>query len=227
MQYGSVLLMSLPTDAAGVPPHLDIRKYPNRRYYDSTHSRHLTLEEIRDLIRDGHDITVRDSKSGTDITAQVLTQIILELETPKLGTFPVPLLVRIIRVNDRWVRDFVETYFNQAFRAYLEYQQQFEERMRQMRGMAGNFPAFAPWTGMVFPSGAAPVPTPAAAPEPAAAPGGGRAPGRAEGGAEKGDAAGMRQVVEELRRQVASLQRQVGGRGAGRPGARSRGRRKA
>ena len=40
--------------------HLDVRKYPNRRYYDATHSRHMTLEELRSLIRDGYDITVTD-----------------------------------------------------------------------------------------------------------------------------------------------------------------------
>src|SRR5690349_7042017 len=100
--------------------HLDIRKYPNRRYYDATHSKHLTLEEIRSLIRDGYDITVTDSKSGADITAQVLMQIVLELETPKIDSFPVALLVRMIRANDQIVKDFVEKYFNQAFRAYLE-----------------------------------------------------------------------------------------------------------
>src|SRR5437764_6986140 len=87
---------------------LEIRKYPNRRYYDTTRSRHLTLDEIRSLIREGHDIRVIDSKSSVDITAQVLTQIILELETQKLDSFPVPLLVRLIRVNDQLVKDFIE-----------------------------------------------------------------------------------------------------------------------
>ena len=107
-----------------VEKYLDIRKYPNRRYYDTTHSRHLTLEEIRNLIGDGYDIKVTDSKTGADITAQVLTQIILELETPKIASFPVALLLRMIRSNDQVVRDFVETYFNQAFKAYSEYQKQ-------------------------------------------------------------------------------------------------------
>src|SRR5205823_3540835 len=52
---------------------LEIKKYPNRRYYDATHSRHLTLEEIRSLIQQGYDIRVTDAKSSADITAQVLT----------------------------------------------------------------------------------------------------------------------------------------------------------
>ena len=70
---------------------LEIKKYPNRRYYDATHSRHLTLEEIHTLIQQGYDLRVTDAKAGADITAQVLTQMILELDTPKLASLPVPL----------------------------------------------------------------------------------------------------------------------------------------
>src|SRR5262245_65901940 len=91
---------------------LEIKKCPNRRYYDATHSRHLTLEEIRTLIQQGYDIHVIDARTSADITAQVLTQIILELDTPKLDSLPVPLLVRLIRVNDQLVKIFIEQYFN-------------------------------------------------------------------------------------------------------------------
>jgi polyhydroxyalkanoate synthesis repressor PhaR len=125
---------------------LDIRKYPNRRYYDSTRSRHLTLDEIRSLIREGYDIQVTDSKTGADITGQVLTQIILELETPKLDLFPVPLLMRMIRVNDQLVKDFMEQYFNQALRPFIDYQQQFEQSLRQMRGLPVVYPPVSAWT---------------------------------------------------------------------------------
>src|ERR1041385_1848793 len=117
------------------PKHLEIRKYPNRRYYDTTRSRHLTLDEIRSLIRDGYDLRVTDSKTSVDITAQVLTQIILELDTQKLDSFPVPLLVRVIRVNDQLVKDFIEKYFNQALQSFLHYQQRFEEQIRQAHGL--------------------------------------------------------------------------------------------
>src|SRR5579872_4860512 len=88
--------------------HLQIRKYPNRRYYDATRSRHLTLEDIRSLVRDGADIRVTDSKTSADITAKVLAQIILELDAEKIDAFPVALLVRLIRVNDQLVKDFVD-----------------------------------------------------------------------------------------------------------------------
>ena len=51
---------------------LEIKKYPNRRYYDATHSKHLTLDEIRGLIQQGYDLRVVDAKTSADITAQVL-----------------------------------------------------------------------------------------------------------------------------------------------------------
>jgi polyhydroxyalkanoate synthesis repressor PhaR len=125
---------------------LDIRKYSNRRYYDSTHSRHLTLEEIRSFIQQGYDLKVTDGKSGADITAQTLTQIILELDTPKLDSLPVPLLVRLIRMNDQLVKDFIEKYFNQALKSFLEYQQELEQEIRRTHGLPSVFPAVSMWT---------------------------------------------------------------------------------
>ena len=125
---------------------LEIKKYPNRRYYDATHSKHLTLDEIQALIQQGYDIRVVDAKTSSDITAQVLTQIILELDTPKLDSLPVPLLVRIIRMNDQLVKDFVEKYFNQALKSFLDYQQQVEEQIRRTHGLPTVFPTVAAWT---------------------------------------------------------------------------------
>jgi len=99
---------------------VEIRKYPNRRYYNTRDSRHVTLEEIRDLIKDGHDIRVTDSKSGEDITAAVLTQILLEIESPKLGFFPTSLLQHLIRLNSSFLDSFTENYFHQAFAAFMK-----------------------------------------------------------------------------------------------------------
>src|SRR5438874_12363809 len=130
--------------------HLEIRKYPNRRYYDTTRSRHLTLDEIRTLIRDGYDLRVTDSKTSADITAQVLTQIILELETPKLDSLPVPLLVRLIRMNDQLVKDFIEKYFNQALKSFFDYQKQIEEQIRKTHGLPPVFPSVSAWTKAVL-----------------------------------------------------------------------------
>src|ERR1051326_7884702 len=191
--------MSTGADAAG--KHLDIRKYPNRRYYDATHSRHLTLQDIRSLIRDGYDLTVTDSRSGADITAQVLTQIILELETPKLDTFPVPLLLRLIRANDHLIRGFVDQYFNQALQSWLEYQKQLEQSLRQVSGLPGIYPPFAAWSQPGFhPFQSAPRPTAESDKAAAASP-------AASGPGEGGD--NMRRVVGELQEQVAALRREL------------------
>ncbi len=129
---------------------LEIKKYANRRYYDATHSRHLTLEEIRSLIQQDYDLRVVDGQTGQDITAQVLTQIILELDTPKLDALPVPLLVRIIRMNDQLVKDFIEKYFNKALKSFMDYQEQLEEQIRRTHGLPSVFPSVSAWTKAVL-----------------------------------------------------------------------------
>jgi len=173
------------------PRKLEIKKYPNRRYYDATHSRHLTLDEIRSMIQQGYDLRVVDAKSSADITAQVLTQIILELDTPKLDSLPVPLLVRIIRMNDQLVKDFIEKYFNQALQSFLDYQQQVEEQIRRTHGLPSVFPSVSAWTkAMLQPFAAAfstgPVETAAGESSPPAS-----------------------QETDQLRRQVRDLQTEL------------------
>jgi len=174
------------------PKHLEIRKYPNRRYYDTTRSRHLTLDEIRSLIRDGYDLRVTDSKTSVDITAQVLTQIILELETQKLDSFPVPLLVRLIRGNDQLVKDFIEKYFNQALQSFLSYQQQVEERLRQVHGLPVVYPPVSAWTKAML--------------RPFTAAFGGEETGSQAESPSSGETDDLRQLVKDLQQQVSALQ---------------------
>lgn len=193
---------------------LDIRKYPNRRYYDSTRSRHVTLEQINTLIRDGYEIKVTDSKTGQDITPKVLAQIILDLDSPKLGIFPVPLLHRLIRTNETLVNDFVEKYFNQALNAFLDSQRTFEHSVRQAMGLESSVVPGLPdwaklmwgpfanplWPGQRTQHSAGPAPTPP--PQPAAEPAAEQTPQN------------LRSEVEELRQQLAALQEQLGQRKA-------------
>ena len=114
---------------------LRIRKYPNRRYYDTTRSRHLTLEEIHRCACDGYEIQVTDSKSGTDITTKVLAQIIIDLDPAKLDIFPPALLQRVLCANDQLVQDFTHKYFNSALTAFLESERKFEHTIRQSLGL--------------------------------------------------------------------------------------------
>jgi polyhydroxyalkanoate synthesis repressor PhaR len=176
---------------------VELRKYPNRRYYDATHSRHVTLEEIQTLIRDGLEVRVTDSASGEDITAKLLTQIILELDTPKLSIFPVPLLHRLIRANESLVRDFVDKYFNQALLAFLDSQRQFEQYLRHTLRLQTSQPLMTDWSRFLFsPFGIPPMPDRqdqgTGLPEPQSAVPGAEEPLQAE--------------VEALKRQVAELQ---------------------
>ena len=129
---------------------MKIRKYPNRRYYDTSRSRHVTLDEIYALIRDGNEIEVTDSKSGDDITAKVLAQIIIELDPPKLTVFPVPLLHRLLRSNERMMGDFVEKYFNQPLAAFLDQQRNMEQYFRQAMGLRSGVPTVADWAKMML-----------------------------------------------------------------------------
>jgi polyhydroxyalkanoate synthesis repressor PhaR len=134
-----------------------LRKYRNRRYYDSTRSRHLTLEEIYAAIRDGYEIEVIDSKTNQDITGKVLAQMIIELDPPKLQVFPVALLHRLLRANEQVITDFTQKYFSQALDAFLTSQRTFERSLRTAmqlnpqppdwaRMMLGPF-AQTPWVG--------------------------------------------------------------------------------
>jgi polyhydroxyalkanoate synthesis repressor PhaR len=180
---------------------LEIKKYPNRRYYDATHSRHLTLEEIRSLIQEGYDIRVIDAKTSYDITAQVLTQIILELDTPKLDSLPVPLLVRLIRMNDQLVKDFIEKYFNQALKSFFDYQKQLEEQIRKTHGLPPVFPSVSAWTkAMLEPFSAVFSGTPAA-----------KASENEQARPSEKDE-DLHKLVRELQKEVASLKQKPGSR---------------
>jgi polyhydroxyalkanoate synthesis repressor PhaR len=191
---------------------LEIKKYPNRRYYDATHSRHLTLDEIRSLIQQGYDLRVVDARTSADITAQVLTQIILELDTPKVDSLPVPLLVRLIRMNDQLVKDFIEKYFNQALKSFLDYQQQVEEQIRRTHGLPSVFPSMSAWTkAMLQPFASAFGARPADQPsEPSAAP-----PAQA-------GTADLQQMVRDLQAQVAELKHPNRQKKAGKRGSKGR-----
>jgi len=116
---------------------VELRRYPNRRFYDCTRSQHLTLEDIYRLVRDGYSVTVTDSKTEEDITARILTQLILEHDPLKLAAFPAELLHQIIRSNESLLRDFVQKYFSQALTVFLKSQREFDQYLGQTMGLYG------------------------------------------------------------------------------------------
>lgn len=178
-----------------------LRKYRNRRYYDTTRSLHVTLEEIYNLVRAGHDIQVTDSQSGEDITPKVLAQIILEHDPLKLGIFPVELLHRVIRANEPLMREFVDRYFNQFLRAYLDSQREFNRYLRQAMGLANPTAAGTDWLRMVmWPLGQGTFPNGAQHAEPAPRPENGS-------GSEMSQ---LREQVEVLQEQIRAMERRAG-----------------
>jgi polyhydroxyalkanoate synthesis repressor PhaR len=96
-----------------------VKKYGNRRLYDTSDSRYVTLGEIAAKIRAGADVRIVDAKSGEDLTPQMLTQIIFEdKDTARL--LPVPLLVQLIRMGDDAVAEFFSRYVGWALDLYQQ-----------------------------------------------------------------------------------------------------------
>ena len=94
-----------------------VRKYENRRLYDTSSSRYVNLPEIAQLIREGVEVQVVDAKSGEDITRVILTQIIHEDARQKKGELPLPFLRELVVASDRAFRDFVAWYAEAALSA--------------------------------------------------------------------------------------------------------------
>ena len=188
---------------------MEINKYPNRRYYDKTRSRHLTLEEIYAAIRDGYEVQVSDSRTGDDITAKVLAQIILELDPPKLDVFPVALLHRLLRANEQLVTDFTHKYFNQALMTFLDSQKKTEQYLRQAMGLQSASTPMTDWAKLMLGTfNPAAWTTTASTSPPAAAPPAGAAGPIGETTA-VGANGGWSSTSPELVAQLAELRQQV------------------
>lgn len=143
---------------------LQIKKYPNRRYYDTTRSCHVTLQEVNDLVASGHDVLITDSRNGDDITNLVLLQILLEKDQPKLDLFPSSVLHLMIRSNHQVLRSSVERFFGPFMSMLATSQKQFEGYVRQaMHGQIVNPLQWASSMMQAFSGAGAPHATPTAA----------------------------------------------------------------
>jgi polyhydroxyalkanoate synthesis repressor PhaR len=100
-----------------------VKKYANRRLYDTQASRHVTLEEVRGLIAAGEDVRVVDDRSGEDITRSVLLQIIAEREQSGGPLFTTPLLVQLIRFYGNDMQGFLRSYLEESVATFVRQQQ--------------------------------------------------------------------------------------------------------
>src|SRR5438105_3501201 len=129
-----------------------IKKYPNRRLYDTERSCYVTVEDVRDLVLAGVEFKVIDAQTEADITRSILIQIITEHESGKQATFTTDMLARFIRLSNHAAQDVFSRYFDQSMRMFLDQQQIVREQVQDaltgktLTGMAQQNLEF--WQGM-------------------------------------------------------------------------------
>ena len=114
---------------AGTDDTVVIKKYANRRLYDTSSSSYVNLEQVADMIREGRDVMVVEAKGGVDVTRQVLTQIIVEGSRDSEGP-PVEFLQELVRAGDRAQRDFLQWYLSSAAQVYQRVKSGWERAYR-------------------------------------------------------------------------------------------------
>jgi polyhydroxyalkanoate synthesis repressor PhaR len=111
-----------------------IKKYPNRRLYDTRVSSYITLEEVRQLVLSGENFEVRDAKTNQDLTRAVLLQIIAEHEQHGQPIFSTTLLSQIIRFYGDAMQGFVGGYLENSLKVFLEQQHKFRDQLNNLLG---------------------------------------------------------------------------------------------
>jgi polyhydroxyalkanoate synthesis repressor PhaR len=111
-----------------------IKKYPNRRLYDTAISSYITLEDVRQLVVDEEEFEVRDAKSGENLTRSVLLQIISEHEDRGQPMFTTKLLSQMIRFYGDSMQGFMGNYLERSLQVFMDQQQQFRDQLGTMLG---------------------------------------------------------------------------------------------
>ena len=184
-----------------------IKKYANRRLYNTGTSTYVTLEDLAEMVKKGEDFNVQDAKTGEDITHPVLTQIIFELENKDgQNMLPISFLRQLISFYGDQMQMIVPSFLEQSMIAFSKEQERFREQLKSTFGKTPmdmmkmgspmkaieeqarrNIEMFQNAMRMFSPF---PVGQPAAEPEPAKA-------------GEKGD------ELKELKSQIAAIQRKI------------------
>ena len=110
-------------------PQVLIRKYGDRRLYDTGASRYVKLEDIARMVRDGIDVRVVDDRTGKDITQVIFTQIIVENAREKEIALPLQLLTQLVRSSDKATHDFLTWYLNSTMDLYNKAQDTVHSRI--------------------------------------------------------------------------------------------------
>ena len=114
-----------------------IKKYPNRRLYDTETSAYITLADVKQFVLDVQDFKVLDARSGEDLTRSILLQIILEEESGGVPMFSADMLANIIRYYGHSMQGLMGNYLERSIGAFHEAQKKFQEQTKSLYGNIG------------------------------------------------------------------------------------------
>lgn len=120
-----------------------IKKYPNRRLYDTQASSYITIHDVAELIKEGNRVEVRDVTSDEDVTALVLTQIIMNKAKNNQEVLPVSLLHLAIQFGENELHEFFDKYLEKTMENYLVYRKAMDEQVSSYLDMGLDFSSLA------------------------------------------------------------------------------------
>jgi len=136
-------------EAAGADPNVTlIKKYGNRRLYDTRRSKYVTLDDLVEIVARGEEMKVVDAQNGEDLTKRVMTQIILhEEEQKRLNLLPLSFLKKLIQYRDESLREFFQKYMSLSLDMFMKAQ---KDASRGFEGFDPNqaMSSFFPWMKM-------------------------------------------------------------------------------
>ncbi len=119
---------------------LIIKRYGNRRLYNTETRTYINYQDLAKIVRDGSDVQVVDSTTKEDVTKAVLIQVILEEEKNKKTILPTEFLFQLLRSREDSMQDFFKNHLAASFNAYLKTKEEFDNRFRSMLEMATQAP---------------------------------------------------------------------------------------
>ena len=125
---------ALGTQETGNEDPVVIKKYANRRLYNTATSAYVTLDDLAQMVKDGNDFVVFDAKSGEDITRTVLTQIIFEEEAKGQNLLPINFLRQLIRFYGDSMQAFVPSYLEFSLESLAREQERFQQQLVELGG---------------------------------------------------------------------------------------------
>ncbi len=188
-------------------PAVRIKKYANRRLYNTATSSYVTLDYLAQMVREGQDFTVEDAKTGEDITRSVLTQIIVEEEAKGQTMLPINFLRQLISLYGDNLQFLVPRYLEQSMEAFGRNQEQMRSYMKESFGGMFPFDRFQEMSkqNIAFFEQAMRMWSPFRAGQPGSQPG--ATPEAAPGAAPKPEAKGNE--LDDLKSQMQALQKQL------------------